>query len=212
MEHLEAHLEHHRPALRHLCAADPVMDRLIREIGPVPYDVGGELYPALVRSVIYQVVSTAAGDTVVRRLNALTEGRITPQVLSRLSQEEFRQTGIGAQKYHRLAAMTQCFLDTPAHYEQVHQMTDDEALALLVALPGIGKWTAQMVLMFCLGRPDVFAPDDLGLQNAMIKLYDWPAPPKRKDLERKAADWAPYRSYASIYLWNSIKRWEETPI
>jgi DNA-3-methyladenine glycosylase II len=212
MEYLEAHLEHHRPALRHLSAADPVMDRLIREIGPVPYDVGGELYPALVRSVIYQVVSTAAGDTVVRRLNALTEGRITPQVLSRLSQEEFRQTGIGAQKYHRLAAMTQCFLDTPAHYEQVHQMTDDEALALLVALPGIGKWTAQMVLMFCLGRPDVFAPDDLGLQNAMIKLYHWPAPPKRKDLERKATDWAPYRSYASIYLWNSIKRWEETPI
>lgn len=212
MEYLEAHPEHHRPALRHLSQADPVMAQLIRDVGPVPYDTGGELYPALVRSVIYQVVSTAAGDTVVRRLNERTEGRITPEVLATISQEEFRQAGIGAQKYHRLAAMTQCFLDDPAHYEQVHQMSDEAALQLLTALPGIGKWTAQMVLMFCLGREDIFAPDDLGLQNAMIKLYPWPAPPKRKDLERKAAEWAPYRSIASVYLWNSIKRWEETPI
>jgi DNA-3-methyladenine glycosylase II len=212
MEHLATHLEHLRPALLHLSLADPVMERLIREIGPVPYETGGQLYPALVRSVIYQVVSTAAGDTVVRRLNARTEGKILPEVLAKINQEEFRLLGIGAQKYHRLAAMTQCFIDDPAHYEQVHTLSDYEALQLLIALPGIGKWTAQMVLMFCLGREDIFAPDDLGLQNAMTRLYDWPAPPKRKDLERKAADWAPYRSLASVYLWNSIKRWEETPI
>lgn len=212
MLNLEAYLEHHRPAILHLSNADPVMAKLIHEIGPVPYDTGGELFKALVRSVIYQVVSTAAGDTVVRRLTERTEGRFTPEVLATISQEEFRQAGIGAQKYHRLAAMTQCFLDNPSHYEQVHRLSDEEALNLLTALPGIGKWTAQMVLMFCLGREDIFAPDDLGLQNAMIKLYEWPSPPKRKDLERKAADWAPYRSLASVYLWNSIKRWEETPI
>lgn len=194
-------------ALTHLRDVDPVMGGIIERVGEVDFQPGGDLYEKLVGSVISQLISTAAADTVKKRLYARTDNTVTPHVLAQLSQEEFRAVGIGAQKYRHLSAMTQRFLEAPDDYAQVHTLDDGAVLRLLTDLPGIGKWTAQMVLIFCLGRQDVFAPDDFGLRNAMLRHYEWDGEPKRKDLERKAEVWAPYRSVASVYLWNSLGKW-----
>ena len=194
-------------AQMHFEAIDPVMARLMREVGELNFEPGGDLFEALVTSIISQVVSTAAADTVKRRLLAHTENLISPEVLHKIDQETFRSFGIGAQKYGYISNLAKEFLQRPDHFEGFSEMSDAEVLARLTSLKGIGKWTAQMVLIFNLGRLDIFAPDDLALRNATIQHYGLAEEISRKELEKHAEIWLPYRSIASVYLWNSIRKW-----
>lgn len=193
-----------RKGLKYLTRQDPVMARLIPLAGEIVIRPAEDLFDCLVVNIISQLISTKASDTVEARLRHYTENQVRPEVLLRLTQEEFRSFGIGKQKYHYLIALAEEFQQNPHKFHGLRIAEDEEVIRTLTSLKGIGKWTAQMLLISGLGRLDVFAPDDLGLRNAMILHYDMPADAKRAEFSRRAEAWAPYRSLASIALWRSL--------
>ena len=124
-------------------------------------------------------------------------------MLVRISQEEFRSLGIGKQKFSYIQHLSEAFLNDPDRFLHLDKFEDAEVIRSLTGLKGIGKWTAQMFLMFALGRMDVFAPDDLVLFNASRKFYFPDQEPSKKEIAQHAENWAPWRSVASLYLWKA---------
>lgn len=194
-------------ALQQLKRADRVLAGVIDRAGPFTLKTRKSGYEVLVQAVISQQISTAAARTIRERLQALMPDRkFQPEVLQQLSDEQLGKIGISRQKLGYLRDLTRCTLEGIIQFRRISRAEDEAAIAELVQVRGIGRWTAQMYLIFSLGRPDVFAPDDLGLRNAIAKLYLLPANPRRTDFEAIADRWKPYRSIASWYLWRSLEQ------
>ena len=196
-----------RKGLRMLCRNDAVLAGVVRSVGPFALkpDPGG--YEILVRSILSQQISVAAARTIRGRLQALLPaGKLTAQNLDALSDDQLQSVGVSRQKQTYLRHLTSCTLDGTINFRRIAKESDDGAVAELIQVKGIGRWTAQMFLMFSLGRIDVFAPDDLGLRNAIERLYDLPEKPSRSELEQHADKWRPYRTIASWYLWRSLEQ------
>ena len=195
-----------RKALRVLCKKDPVLAGVVKNVGSfalVP-DPGG--YNVLVRSILSQQISVAAARTIRSRLQSiLPGGKITAKQFHLLADEQLQSVGISRQKLTYLRHLTCCTLDGTINFRRIAKQSDEDAIAELIQVKGIGRWTAQMYLMFSLGRIDVFAPDDLGLRNAISRLYELPESSRRADLELIAEQWRPYRTVASWYLWRSLE-------
>ena len=121
-----------------------------------------------------------------------------------LSDEELRAVGLSRQKAGYIRDLAHHFTIDPAIYNHLNELNDEDVIADLTAVKGIGTWTAQMFLMFTLGRPDVFAPDDVGLQRAMMQLYKWGTLPHKKELVLVSEKWRPYRTIACLHLWHSL--------
>lgn len=194
-------------ALQQLKRADRVLAGVIDRAGPFTLKTRKSGYEVLVQAVISQQISTAAARTIRERLQALMPDRkLQPEVLQQLSDEQLGKIGISRQKLGYLRDLTRCTLEGIIQFRRISRAEDEAAIAELIQVRGIGRWTAQMYLIFSLGRPDVFAPDDLGLRNAIAKLYLLPANPRRTDFEAIADRWKPYRSIASWYLWRSLEQ------
>ena len=194
-------------ALKTLRKADPILRDVIRRVGSfgLKPEPGG--YEIVVRSMLSQQISMAAAKTIRERLQAqLPGGKIRATAIDALSDDQMQACGVSKQKRGYLRDLTRCTLDGSINFRRIATQPDDVAIAELIQVKGIGRWTAQMYLMFSLGRPDVFAPDDLGLQNAMKRLYSLPDLSRRADYERFAERWSPYRTVASWYLWRSLER------
>jgi DNA-3-methyladenine glycosylase II len=194
-----------KKALSHLRAADPVLAAVIERVGPLRIDYVEPGFPALLRAIVAQQVSTRAAATVFARLESACGGKPTPEALAALSDTQIRAVGLSGQKstYARdLAAKT---LSGEVDFHTLSSLPDHEVIAHLTAVKGIGVWTAQMFLIFALRRPDVFFPvNDLGLRNAIQRLYRMRQPPKPERMLRVAAPWRPYCSIACWYLWRSL--------
>lgn len=196
-----------RKGLRVLCKNDPVLAGVVRSVGPFTLkpDPGG--YEILVRSILSQQISVAAARTIRGRLQALLPaGKLTAKNIDALSDHELQSVGVSRQKQTYLRHLTSCTLDGTINFRRIAKASDEDAVTELLEVKGIGHWTAQMFLMFSLGRIDVFAPDDLGLRNAIQKLYELPEKPSRSELEQHADKWRPYRTIASWYLWRSLEQ------
>ena len=194
-----------RSALKKLAKVDPILGDLIRRVGPFTLTVESGGYKILVRSMLSQQISLAAARTIRGRLQDLLPGRkIKSASIAALTDDQLQSAGVSKQKRGYLRDLTRCALDGTINFRRISGKSDDDAIAELIKVKGIGRWTAQMYLLFSLGRPDVFAPDDLGLQNAVKSLYSLPEKPKRAELEAISAPWSPYRSIASWYLWRAI--------
>jgi DNA-3-methyladenine glycosylase II len=153
-------------ALQHLKQADSILAAVIDQIGPFAMKTQKSGYEVLVQAVISQQISTAAARTIRLRLQALMpEQKILPEALQQLSDEQLNQIGISRQKLSYLRDLTRCTLEGIIEFRRISRANDEYAIAELTQVRGIGRWTAQMYLMFSLGRPDVFAPDDLGLKK-----------------------------------------------
>lgn len=198
-----------RKARKALCKSDPVLANVVRNVGAfalVP-DPGG--YDVLVRSILSQQISVAAARTIRGRLMSLMPGgKVSAKKIHALSDEDLQSAGISRQKLSYLRHLTCCTLDGTINFRRITKLPDEEAIAELIQVKGIGRWTAQMYLMFSLGRIDVFAPDDLGLRNAISRLYEIPASSHRTEYERIAEQWRPFRTIASWYLWRSLETTE----
>lgn len=194
-----------KKALTHLRAADPVLAAVIDRVGPFRMKYAQPDFPALLRAIVAQQVSTRAAATVFARLTAACGGAATPETLAALDDTQLRAAGLSRQKsrYARdLAAKT---LSREIDFSRLSSLPDQEVVAQLTAVKGIGVWTAQMFLIFALRRPDVFFPvNDLGLRNAMQRLYRMRQPPKPARMLRVASPWRPYTSVACWYLWRSL--------
>lgn len=191
-------------ALKHLAKKDPIMKKIIAQVGEIRIEPTDDYFKCLVYSIISQLVSSKAADTVIARLNAHVQNVVDPATLMLIDTQTYRTFGIGPQKSGYIRNLAQAFVEDGDSFAQLHRYEDREVVKRLTTIKGIGKWTAEMFLIFGLGRMDVFAPDDLGLRNAMIKNFDMGPDPSKKELIARAEHWAPYRSVASILLWRSL--------
>jgi DNA-3-methyladenine glycosylase II len=197
-------------ALEHLRAADPVLRALIDEYGPdgLPNrrERPAEHYGALVRSIVGQQLSTKAARSIYTRLTDRYGGRPpTPKELLADDPEEVRvAAGLSRAKIGFLRSLAEHVLDGSLDLERLDELGDAQVITELVAVKGLGPWTAHMFLMFHLGRPDVLAVGDLGLRRAIKDRYGLAALPTAVEMERIAEPWRPHRTLACLYLWHSL--------
>ena len=195
-----------RKARIHLSKADPVLARIIAEVGALGITPRRERFQALARAIIFQQLAGAAANAIYGRFVALfpdVEFPSPEQVLAK-SDAELRSVGLSEKKALYIKDLATHVRDGKLNFDLFHKMTDDEIVAHLTQVKGIGKWTAEMFLMFHLGRPDVMPADDLGVQNAVRRHYRMRQRPNRKRLLKHAERWRPYRTAAAWYLWRSL--------
>jgi 3-methyladenine DNA glycosylase/8-oxoguanine DNA glycosylase len=167
---------------------------------------GGTHFQALARSIIYQQLSGKAAGTIHARFNALFPNDTpTPQAVLGVSDDVLRAAGLSRQKIGYLRDLSFKVSEGTLPLEEVERMTDDEVIDHLVQVKGIGRWTAQMFLMFRLGRPDVLPELVLGIQNAIKLAYRKRKRPTPQQVKRIGAGWSPHSSVACWYLWRSLE-------
>jgi DNA-3-methyladenine glycosylase II len=193
-------------AVKHLRRVDPVMRDLIKAVGPCALKPGarGDHFTTLLRAIVGQQLSAKAAETIWQRLIALhPNGRkLKPDDVLKASDAELRGVGLSNAKVAYARDLAARLASGELNLAKVSRKDDDAIVDELVAVKGIGRWTAEMFLLFKLGRPDVWATDDLGLQNAVRNRYGvQPAKPKMLEI---AEPWRPWRSVASWYLWRSL--------
>jgi DNA-3-methyladenine glycosylase II len=193
-----------RKAVDHLKKSDPTMRAIVEHVGACRIEYGEPSFASLAESIVYQQLNGKAAATIFNRFVDLTGLRLTPDAILELTELEMRSVGLSKQKasYIRsLAELTQSgFLD----FARLPAMSDDDVIAHLTRVKGVGPWTAQMFLMFSLRRPDVLPTGDYGIQAAMRKHYRKRKMPKPAEMEKIAKPWAPYRTFACWYLWRSL--------
>lgn len=185
---------------------DPVMQRLAQVLPqpePYPYQ---DTYLFLIDSVISQQLSTKVADVIYKRFLQLFPGSYpTPELLLEMSPDLLRQPGLSVAKANYIQNIARFYLEHSLHASSLQYMPDEEILSLLTQIKGVGPWTAQMVLMFPLNRPDVFSIDDLVIRQQMIKWYMLTGSGKelRRQMITVAENWRPHRTLACKYLWKS---------
>jgi DNA-3-methyladenine glycosylase II len=190
--------------IKHL-SEDRVLGLFISQYGPLdPILPSKNIFEDIVDSIVSQQLSVKAASTIFTRFKNLFEDKFpTPNQILSVSDDDIRNCGISYPKIKYIKLLSQAIVDKAFIPEELFDLPDDEVKTKLVALKGIGEWTAEMILIFSLGREDIFSMGDIGLRNAIAKLYDI----DRDDLEKikEISDqWTPYRSYASRYLWKSL--------
>lgn len=196
----------------YLAARDPVLGEVIARIRLKPLrratDPGHQgaagHFRTLVTSIVGQQISLAAAESIMRRIEEGFGGSPSPEQLVEATPEALRDLGLSRAKAAYLQDLAARVLDGRLDLAHVASLPDDEVLRELVAVKGIGPWTAEMFLMFSLRRPDVFSFGDVGLVNAMARLYRLRKPVSRARLARISARWKPYRTLAARYLWASL--------
>ena len=188
---------------------DPVLADIIRRHGPCALGDHRDKFDhfaMLVRSIVFQQLSTKAATTIHDRLiAAMPGGRVSPEALASFSDEQFRAAGISRQKASYLRDLGLKIAAGAVPLEAVDTMPDDEVIAALTQVKGIGRWTAEMFLIFRLQRPDVLPLGDLGIVTAIQKAYKLRKKPTPARMTKLGEAWRPYRSVASWYLWRSLE-------
>jgi DNA-3-methyladenine glycosylase II len=194
----------HARACRHLRKCDPVLDTLIAAVGPCTLEPGGDPFTILVRSIVSQLISTAAARTVFGRLEAAVgDAGMTPAAIIALGHDAIRKQGLSNAKAQGILDLAARALDGRLALDRLAEMDNAEILTQLVAVRGVGVWTAEMFLIFGLGRPDVLPVGDLGLRAGVQTRYGLEALPNAAEVRRIAEPWKPYRSIATWYMWRS---------
>ncbi len=189
---------------------DPVLREIIRKLPEVhhAWDMRRrrDHFYALVRAIVNQQLSGKAADTILGRFRSLFPGKKfpTPEDVLKMPASRMRRTGLSRMKVLFLKDLARHISKGSVDFKKMRGMTDEEVIEHLVRVKGIGRWSAEMFLMFSLGRPDIFSYGDLGLRNAMRNLYKMKKHPTPKQAEKISAAWSPYRTLASRYLWASI--------
>lgn len=190
--------------IRHL-SKDKKLQPVIKKIGSLNLARHENIYFMLVTSIISQQLSTKVAAVFRRRLLDLYNGEVpSPEQILSTSFEKLRGIGLSNAKANYILNVARFTVENGMSYENLNAMSNDEVIAYLTRIKGVGRWTVEMLLMFVLAREDVFAVNDLGIRNAMIKLYGLRTKdPKKltKRLHSISKSWRPYRSYACMYLW-----------
>jgi DNA-3-methyladenine glycosylase II len=192
---------------RHLSASDPIFARIVEQVGPVQIAARPARFHALVRAIIFQQLAGAAATTIFNRfVKQIGGGRFpTPARVLAATDEEMRACGLSRGKTLYLRDLATHVRDRRLNFHRFSGMEDEEIIIDLTRVKGIGRWTAEMFLMFNLHRPDVMPGGDLGLRNALAKAYGMDKPPGPKEIVAFAERWRPYRTAAAWYLWQSLR-------
>ncbi len=190
-------------ACKHLVKKDRVMKRLIPQFGDACLQTRGDAFVTLARSIVGQQISVKAAQTVWDRF-ALLPRKITPASVLKLKVDDMRAAGLSARKVEYLVDLALHFDSGALHIKSWETMGDEEIIAELIAIRGIGRWTAEMFLIFHLMRPNILPLDDVGLINGISRNYFSGDVVSRSDAREVAAAWAPYCSVATWYIWRSL--------
>ena len=190
---------------KYLSKRDPVLAEIIKKVPPFTRRKSENYFISLVESIISQQLSVKAADTIYARFETLFAGKvITPEEVLELKDDVIRGVGISYQKISYIKDLAEKTLESGILFEQFEIMTDEEIIEELIKVKGIGRWTGEMFLMFAMGRPDVFSYGDLGIRNAIQKLYKFDHQPTQEEAEKIAENWKPQRTLACRYLWKSL--------
>ncbi len=206
--------QHIKSARLHLQKSDPVMKRLLKELGPFTAKARTDRFATLVDSIVSQQISTSAARTIRQRLSDAVSARaihaklpttgISAGSLLLFQIDELREFGVSRQKATYLLDLADKVQSEVVNLKNIGRMDDEQVIAELVQVKGVGRWTAQMFLMFSLARLDVLPVDDLGIKNAIQKQYNLAESPPAREIESLALPWRPYATIASWYLWRSL--------
>jgi DNA-3-methyladenine glycosylase II len=196
-----------------LAASDPVMAALIERIGPLDYALRlrrrneerpADAFGALLRSIVGQQISTKAARAIYLRTLDLYDGPPTPEATLELSEADFRGVGFSRRKVEYVHDLAAHVLDGSLELDRLAKLDDEEVIAEISAVRGLGRWSAEIFLLVHLGRPDVISGGDLGIRRAIMIEDGLEAMPTPKQVEERAERWSPNRSLASLYLWESL--------
>lgn len=195
-----------KKALKHFKKVDPALYKLASQIKLEERKKSDDYFVDLVESIISQQLSVKAADTIYNRFKKLFPNeKITPEQTLKINEQKMRECGISFSKIKYIKGIAMEIKNKKLNLKDFDNMTDEEVIQELVKLKGVGKWTAEMFLMFSLAREDIFSAGDLGLQNAIVKVYDLKKKPTEKQLLKISKNWSPHRTIASRILWKSLE-------
>ena len=196
--------DHFRRAQRHLSRRDPLLRPLLKVVGPCTLRPDPDGFLVLARAILAQMISTKAAASIFARLQReLAPGGLTPGAILAASEEKLRGVGLSRGKALALLDLAGRVQSGLLPLSELPALSDDEVVDLLIPVRGVGAWTAQMFLIFSLGRLDVLPVDDFGLRAGVQDTYGLPALPDRAVLRERGEAWRPYRTVATWYFWKS---------
>jgi len=201
-------------ARRLLQRRDPILAALIKQHGPcgLADALRVDHFAALARAIVFQQLSTKAASTIHTRMVALLpDSQVTPAAIAALTEEQFRSVGVSRQKAQYLRDLSEKVLSGDVALESIDALDDEAVVTALTKVKGVGRWTAEMFLMFRLLRPDVLPVGDLGILTAVQKAYGLRKRPTPDRLRKLGDAWKPYRSIACWYLWRSLDNAPASP-
>ncbi|HEX7287470.1 MAG TPA: DNA-3-methyladenine glycosylase [Candidatus Angelobacter sp.] len=194
-----------KKAVSHLKKSDVILASIIERVGPYRITYREPTFEALARAIVFQQLSTKAARTIYGRLEEAAGGRITPVAIRALSVGEMRRAGLSKQKIGYIRDLAEHASSGKVDFDRLPEMQDEEVIAVLTDIKGVGVWTAHMFLLFALRRPNVLAVGDLGVRTAIQRHYKKRKLPTPQQIEKLAVAWHPYCSVACWYLWRSLE-------
>src|SRR5258708_25026800 len=186
-----------RKAILHLKKSDPVMRAIIERVGPFKMQFGEPVFQSLAEAIVYQQLNGKAAATIYKRFATLAGDPLTPAGILKLKPEQMRSVGLSKQKTSYLFDMAERTHRGDLDFSRLPDLSDDDVIAHLTQVKGVGMWTAHMFLIFNLRRPNILPTGDYGVRMAMKKAYNKRKLPKPELMEKIAKPWEPYRSTAS---------------
>ncbi|MFX3635689.1 MAG: DNA-3-methyladenine glycosylase [Candidatus Pristimantibacillus sp.] len=196
-------LSSNEPRVRQLCLVDHQFAGLVDTIGQITVTIRGDAFHYLVKSLIGQQLSVKAADTICRRVEQSC-GDFSPETMLSASEENLRSAGVSRPKINYIKNLAELVLRNELDFISIKDLDNEEVIAVLTEVKGIGRWTAEMFLIFFLGREDVLSLGDAGLRRAANWLYGAEGGLGPAYLEIQSPNWKPYRTIASLYLWEAI--------
>ena len=194
-----------KKAVDHLKKSDAILASIISQVGACQIAYREPTFETLARAIVFQQLSTKAARTIYGRLEEAAGGKLTPESIRNLSVGEMRRAGLSRQKLGYIRDLAEHALSGKVDFTLLPAMNDEEVIAALTDIKGVGVWTAHMFLLFSLRRPNVLPVGDLGVQTAIQRAYRKRKLPTPKQVEVIAKGWHPYCSYAAWYLWRSLE-------
>lgn len=197
--------------LQHFQQHDPILYGLAVRVGPITMATAQDLFVDLCETIVSQQLATKVASTICTRFRNLFHGEnITPECVLSLSDEALRGVGLSGSKVKYMKDLAQKTKDHVVDFTIIHKKSDKEVVDTLTIVKGIGPWSAEMFLMFSLGREDVFSFGDYGLRRAVQLAYKLKKEPSVKKLTQLSKKWSPYRTHASKVLWKSLESKSES--
>ncbi len=191
----------------HFARVDPILFAVfIRLEGEISINKTTDYFSDLCEAIINQQLSEKAGTTIFNRLrDVFPDRKLTPRTILSIDKNKLRGVGMSWSKVRFIKDLAKSFEEKTIDFSALETKSNEDVIGELVKLNGVGPWTAEMFLMFSLGRPDVFSHGDVGLRRAIQKLYGFKKEPTRKQIEKIIAKWTPYKTYACKILWRSLE-------
>ncbi|GCE19511.1 DNA-3-methyladenine glycosylase family protein [Dictyobacter kobayashii] len=189
-------------ATTYLSQIDPIMKGVIERVGPCTLQPDPDIFNALVDAIISQQISVKAADAIMARVcAAMPDGKVTPENLLPFDFDQLRMLGLSTPKARYILNLVEHVTSGQLQLEQLFELDDEEIIRQLTAVKGIGRWTAEMCLIFVLMRPDVLPVDDLGFLEGIRFAYQLEERPTKQEATERGELWRPYRTFATWYMW-----------